>query len=169
MVTPNTNTFTSLLWITISWYYIQYATLTIIAHLCRMSFLIHHPNRIFPTIILTQRSYHLLHVSNTGDERSHPPSFIPIPPSLMMAKCLGFTSVHCLNPPAPMSHHIGWKAFWTAAPPGHDHPAKGSPCLSTGRTWPMAYSQRSHLHYCHQYHPERPIQAIYSYSIYCCM
>ena len=116
--------------------------------------------------ILTQRSYHLLHVSNTGDERSHPPSFIPIPPSLMMAKCLGFTSVHRLNLPAPMSHHIGWKAFWTAAPPGHDHPAKGSPCLSTGRTWPMAYSQRSHLHYCHQYHPERPIQAIYSYSIY---
>jgi len=62
-------------------YYVCCATLTIIAYLCNTSFLIHHPNRILPTIVSPPRNRTIYSIRPTARMEDHIHTRSPLSPS----------------------------------------------------------------------------------------
>lgn len=76
-------TLTHLLYLlTLTWYYVQYGLLYPIAHLFNKSFLIYHPNRIFPTNLAPPRNNTIHSFTPTGEMYRHIMTLTSPPPPL---------------------------------------------------------------------------------------
>ena len=77
------NTFPSLPYVfTLLWYYLRCGILTPIAYLCNKSFLIHHPNRIFPSVIAPPRNNSIHSLSPTPEMYNYVTTHSSPPPPL---------------------------------------------------------------------------------------
>jgi len=77
MSTPRLDFSNLLLLFSVAWFHIQYAALTIIARLCKTSFIIHHPKQTFPTIVSSPNDHTIysMHPTPKMEEHIHLPPF----------------------------------------------------------------------------------------------